>query len=115
MRNGTSNYTKPEPPKQYFYVDGEGKTQKYRYCTICQNGPFKQDEEYSAVSQQGKFIAVGDAYTACTSCAKLNGIIVKTVEREVEFYTDRIGRPKKNNPFIPTEQIDLSTAIEIEV
>lgn len=56
--------------RQYYYKIN-GKLKKYVYCSICQSGPFREDEE------SFEFLSLGGANTPinyCRSCCFLRGL-----------------------------------------
>ena len=56
--------------RQYFYTDEKGIVQKHEYCTLCGEGPFKQEEQ----DTKYKNVGGGRPITYCISCFKNLGI-----------------------------------------
>jgi len=84
-------------PRQYFYKDKKGITQKYVYCSLCLKGPFEQEDVGI------KFKPIGSDHPSgyCMLCIKTLGLKnspepVSLVETEMEQLEPTV--PIENTP-----------------
>lgn len=60
--------------REYFYKDAAGVTQVYKYCSMCDAGPFKEEDRHREGGPIGKYVRVCSHHLLCIRCVKLKGV-----------------------------------------
>ena len=80
---------------RYWYTDSQGNTQKYLYCKLCHDGPFRKDQEGD------RYFICGGTLCYCKNCSSLNNDFKKFVPET--FFTgyskSKPAKPKSKSKY----------------